>query len=98
MFWPAGEASQAAYETLRSHVLSTGGLPQSLPATRFTRRGLAGLIAWPATEPVFHAEVLGARRARWSPHRDARLEALAAGFGLILAAANTMAGSGRQAA
>jgi hypothetical protein len=95
-FWPVGEAAQAAYETLRLHVLDTGALPQSLAAARFARRGLAGLIAWPATEPIFQAEVVGARRARWSPHADARVEALAAGFTLILASADTFAATARQ--
>jgi hypothetical protein len=95
-FWPVGEAAQAAYENLRSHVLDTGVLPQSLTAARFGRRGLAGLIAWPAAEPVFQAEVLGARRARWSPHADARVETLAAGFALILASANPSATAVRQ--
>ncbi|HCT79724.1 MAG TPA: hypothetical protein DGG94_09155 [Micromonosporaceae bacterium] len=90
-FWPVAEAAQSAYETLRSQVLDTGALPQSLAAAQFARRGLAGLIAWPATEPVFHAELLGARRARWSPHTDARAEALAAGFALILASASPLA-------
>ena len=85
-FWPVGEAAQADYETLRSHVLTTGDLPRSLAAARFARRELAGLIAWPAAEPVFTGHVLGAVRPRWSPHEDPRLDALAAGFALLLAA------------
>lgn len=83
-FWPVGEAAQADYETLRAQVLAVGGLPESLPAARFTRRGLAGLIAWPAAEPGFTAAVLSARRPPWTPHADPRLDALAAGFALLL--------------
>ena len=86
VFWPVGEAAQADYEELRAHVLSTGHLPGSLPAARFARRRLAGLIAWPAAEPVFTGPVLGAIRPRWSPHEDPRLTALAAGFALLLGA------------
>ncbi len=47
-FWPPAEAAQADYETLRAHLLSHGVLPDDLAAARFARRGLAGLIAWPA--------------------------------------------------
>ena len=86
-FWPAGEAAQADYESLRCHVLADGELPESLAATRFARRGLAGLIAWPAAEPIFRADLVGAYRPKWSPHVDPRLDALAAGFALLLDAA-----------
>ena len=101
LFWPVGEAAQADYETLRGHLLATGGLPDSLAAARFARRGLAGLIAWPAAEPVFHAELVGAAHPPWSPHADPRLDALAAGFALLLDAAGRIpapaagAGGGR---
>ena len=88
-FWPVGEAAQADYEHLREHVLANGVLPDSVLAARFARRGLPGLIAWPVAEPVFAGETAGARRASWSPHSDLRLEALAAGFALLLAAADT---------
>ncbi len=60
-FWPIGEAAQADYETLREAVL-TGQRPDSVAAARFERRGLAGLIAGPAAEPVFAAVLLGAQR------------------------------------
>jgi hypothetical protein len=86
VFWPAAEAAQADYETIRAHLLATGELPEGLPAARFARRGLAGLIAWPAAEPVFTATLLGARRPPWTPHADPRLDALAAGFALLLGA------------
>lgn len=84
VFWPIGEAAQADYEALRAHALCPGQLPSSLVAARFSRRGLAGLIAWPASEPVFSGPVLGGLRPRWSPHDDPRLDALAAGFAFLL--------------
>ena len=83
-FWPVGEAAQADYETLRAHVLATGAMPDSLIAARFTRRGVAGLIAWPSAAPVFDAELLGAHRPPWTPHHDPRLDALADAFALLL--------------
>ena len=83
-FWPAGEAAQADYESLRAQVLASGAPPDSLAAARFDRRGVAGLIAWPAAEPVFDAALRGAARPPWSPHADPRLDALAAGFALLL--------------
>jgi hypothetical protein len=82
-FWPVGEAAQADYEALRIQVLD-GEEAASVSAARFARRGLAGLIAWPAAEPVFTGPVLGGTRPRWSPHDDPRLDALAAGFGFLL--------------
>jgi hypothetical protein len=85
-FWPVGEAAQADYEALRAHVLATGAAPDSLVAARFARRGLPGLIACPSAEPVFDAALVGAARPPWSPHADPRLDALAAGFALLLSA------------
>jgi len=52
---------------------------------RFERRGLAGLIAWPATVPVFTARLVGASRPAWTPYADPRLEALASSYELLLA-------------
>lgn len=52
--WSAAEAAQADYETLRRATLE--GIPLvGVAAQRFARRGLAGLITWPAAEPVFDA-------------------------------------------
>ena len=65
-------------------MLATGAMPDSLIAARFARRGLPGLIAWPSAEPVFDAALLGAPRPPWTPHDDPRLDALAAGFALLL--------------
>jgi hypothetical protein len=92
-FWPVGEAAQADYEALRAHVLTTGTMPDSLAAARIARRGLPGLIAWPSAEPVFDAALLGARRPPWTPHDDPRLDALAAGFALLLNTGRGMAAS-----
>jgi hypothetical protein len=82
-FWPIGEAAQADYEVLRKAVLSGEPL-ESLTAARFARRGLAGLIAWPSAEPVYSAALVSAQRAPWTPYADPRLDALAAGYELIL--------------
>jgi hypothetical protein len=84
-FWPAAEPAQADYEGLRAAVLAAGTLPADVAAARFCRRGLAGLIAWPAAEPVFAAALRGAARPAWSPYADPRLDALAAAYRLLLA-------------
>lgn len=89
-FWPVGEQSQADYEALREAVLSGKPL-ECLAAARFTRRGLAGLIAWPRTEPVYTAAVLGAQRPPWTPYADPRFDVLAAGYELILASSEIVA-------
>lgn len=84
-FWPVGEAAQADYEALRADALARERTTaSSLSAARFARRGLAGLIAWPASEPVFTGQVLGGLRPRWSPYDDPRVDALAAGFAFLL--------------
>jgi hypothetical protein len=90
-FWPPGEAAQADYEMLRAHVLEHAALPGGLAAARFARRGMAGLIAWPAAEPDFRAELLGAERSPWTPHADPREQALAAGYQFLLDAAGQLA-------
>jgi hypothetical protein len=86
-FWPAVEAAQIDYEALRAHVLEHDRLPDDLAAARFARRGLAGLITWPVSDPVFAVELRGAARPPWSPHADPRLDALAAGYQFLLDAA-----------
>lgn len=82
-FWPIGEAAQADYEALRTAVLSGAAL-HSLAAARFARRGLAGLIAWPVAEPLYTAVMRGAQRPPWTPYADARWDALAAAYELIV--------------
>jgi hypothetical protein len=96
-FWPVGEAAQADYETLRQHVIAAGALPDSLAAARFSRRGLPGLIAWPVAEPIFHADLIGAKRPPWTPYEDPRLQSLAAGFVVLLDAATGVGASVREA-
>ena len=86
-FWPPAEASQVDYETLRAHLLENSRLPDGLPAARFARRGLSGLIGWPTAEPVFVAELLTAVRPAWTPRDDPRVAALAAGYQFLLDAA-----------
>jgi hypothetical protein len=81
--WPPGEAAQADYEALRAAALAGTPLADAT-AARFATGGLAALIAHPLTEPVFLAVVHGAPRHPWTPHTDPRLEALAAGFELLL--------------
>jgi hypothetical protein len=83
-FWPAAESAQADYERLREAVLATGRLPDDLASARFHRRGVAGLIAWPAAEAVFVAEFSGAARPAWSPYADPRVEALAVTYRLLV--------------
>ena len=80
---------------LRAHVLEHAALPDGLAAARFARRGMAGLIAWPVTEPVFRAELLGAARPPWTPRADPREQALAAGYQFLLDAAGQLAGPDR---
>jgi hypothetical protein len=79
--------AQIDYETLRAHVLDHDRMPDDLAAARFARRGVAGLIAWPVSDPIFVAELDGASRPAWNPHHDSRLEALAAGYQFLLNAA-----------
>jgi hypothetical protein len=82
--WPPLEPAQADYEALRAAVIA--GTPLASPAaTRFARGGLAALVAGPVGGPVFVATVRGAPRPAWAPHADARLDALAAGYALLVA-------------
>ena len=83
-FWPPAEPAQIDYETLRAQLLETDQLPEDLAAARFSRRGLAGLISWPVSDPVFVADLVGATRPAWSPHADPRVDALAAGYQFLL--------------
>lgn len=83
-FWPPGEGAQADYEALRAAVVA-GTPPGDALAGRFARGGMSALIARPRAEPLFVAALLGACRPGWTPHADPRLDALAAGYGLLLA-------------
>ena len=96
VFWPPAEAAQADYEMLRGCMLQAGCLPAGPAAARFARRGLAGLIAWPAAEPVFRAELARAARPPWTPDADPREQALAAAYQFLLGAAGALAAAGGQ--
>ena len=87
--WPPGEAAQADYEALRAAALAGAPLADAA-AARFAKGGLAALIARPLAEPVFVAMVRGAPRHPWTPHADPRLQALVAGFELMLAGADEL--------
>lgn len=96
VFWPPTEAAQADYEMLRACVLQAGSLPAGVAAARFARRGLAGLIAWPAAGPDFRAELAGAARPPWTPDADPREQALAACYQFLLGAAGALAAAAGQ--
>jgi len=87
-FWPPAEAAQVDYERLRAAALA--GTPLLGPtAACVARQGLAGLLAHPAGDEGggFAAVVGGASRPAWTPYADPRLDALAAGYGLLLGVA-----------
>ncbi len=83
VFWPPAEAAQADYEALRAAVLVGTPLADAR-ALRFARAGLVGLLDRPVSEPVFVACLHGAGRPPWTPQADPRLDALAAGYALLL--------------
>ena len=85
-FWPAAEAAQTEYESLRSAALSRVS-PSTPTWLRFGRHGLIALITTPEFDPTFSAAVVGVSRPPWSPHNDPRLEVLAAGYEFVLAGA-----------
>jgi hypothetical protein len=70
--WPIAESAQADYEQLREIALAGGELSELLAARRFERRGLPGLIAWPAAEPAFLGSVIGAPWPPWCGAEDPR--------------------------
>jgi hypothetical protein len=95
-FWPISEQSQADYEGLREAVLSGQSLA-SAAAAKFSRRGLAGLIAWPRAELIYSAVLLGADRPPWTPYADPRVGLLADSYELILSAGTETAVAERRA-
>ncbi|MFN2506129.1 MAG: hypothetical protein ABR540_18245 [Acidimicrobiales bacterium] len=92
-FWPPAEGAQADYEALRTAVVA-GTTPVGPASARFSRAGLVGLIHRPSAEPVFVASLRGAERPAWSPHVDPRVEALAAGYRLVLSVDDEQGSSG----
>jgi hypothetical protein len=83
VLWPPAEAAQADYEALRTACVAGTPLADKA-AVRFAQGGLAALIARPVAEPVFVAVVHGAARHPWTPNSDPRLDALVAGFELLV--------------
>jgi hypothetical protein len=87
-FWPVAEAAQADYESLRAAALAGERPHDELAAARFTRRGLAGVIAWPRSEPVYLGALVGAQRPPWSGAEDPRAAALGEIYGFLVARAS----------
>jgi hypothetical protein len=83
--WPAAEAAQVDYETLREAAVRHRPLVGPA-AARFERGGLAAVIIRPVAPPVFSAVITGAARPPWSPYSDPRSEAIIAVYGLLVAA------------
>jgi hypothetical protein len=54
------------------------------------------LIAWPAAEPVFVAELIPALRPPWTPHEDPRVAALATGYQFLLDTTAAVERTGRR--
>jgi hypothetical protein len=84
-FWPVGEPAQADYERLRALALAGEPSDEVLAARRFARRGLAGLISWPAAEPDYLGSLVGATRPAWCGDEDPREQRLRDVYGLMLA-------------
>ena len=83
-FWPVSEPAQADYEQLRALVLAGGSLDGLLAARRFERRGLSGLISWPAADPDYLGSVIGACRPAWCGSEDPRARQLRDAYRLLL--------------
>jgi hypothetical protein len=86
-FWPVAEAAQADYEALRAAALAGKPPRDELAAARFARRGLAGVIAWPRSEPVYLGALIGAQRPRWSGAEDPRAAVFGQVYGFLVARA-----------
>jgi hypothetical protein len=94
-FWPLAEAAQADYEALRTAALAGEQPRDELAAVRFARRGLAGVIAWPRSEPVYLGALVGAQRPPWSGAEDPREAALGEAYGFLVAHAPATDALGR---
>ena len=83
--WSPREAAQVEYESLRERILRGDPDDQGLLPARFQRLGLLGLVTRTPIEPVaWQVTMIGARRPRWSPYEDPRVEALADAFQYLL--------------
>ncbi len=83
--WPISEPAQADYEQLRAIVLAGESPGELLVARRFARRGLAGLISWPAAEPAYLGSVIGPAQPAWCGCEDPREQQLCDTYGFLLA-------------
>ena len=83
--WPVAESAQADYERLRALALAGEPRDELLASRRFERRGLAGLISWPAAEPDYLGSLVGACRPAWSGSEDPREQRLRDAYGFLLA-------------
>jgi len=83
-FWPVSEPAQADYEQLRELALTGGRFDGLLAARRFERRGLSGLISWPAAEPDYLGSMIGACRPAWCGSEDPRERQLRDAYGFLL--------------
>ena len=88
-FWPLAEAAQADYEALRAAALAGEAPRDELAAARFARRGLAGVIAWPRSEPIYLGALFGAQRPSWSGAEDPREAALGEVYGFLVSRASS---------
>jgi hypothetical protein len=88
-FWPVAESAQADYERLRALALAGEACDELLVARRFERRGLAGLIGWPAAEPDYRGSLVGARRPAWCGSEDPREQQLRDAYGFLLVGADS---------
>lgn len=84
-FWPVAEAAQADYELLRAAAVAGEAPRDDLAAARFAQRGLAGVIAWPRSEPIYLGALVGAQRSPWSGAQDPRAAALGEVYGFLVA-------------
>lgn len=84
-FWPVGEPAQGDYERLRALALAGEPCDELLAARRFERRGLAGLISCPASEPDYRGSLVGVTRPAWCGDEDPREQRLRDVYGLMLA-------------
>ena len=82
-FWPVGEPAQSDYERLRALALAAEPGDEVLAARRFDRRGLAGLISWPAAEPDYLGSLVGATRPAWCGDEDPRPQQLRDTYGFL---------------
>lgn len=90
--WPPAEPAHHDYETLREAALAGQVLGDEREA-RFETRGMAGLIARPVSETLFHALWVGSPRPPWTPYGDPRTERLIRAFGILLDAPHLNADS-----